>query len=97
LNNDSLWCLFDWGDGTDSGWLGPYNSNLSVNINYTWANNGEYEIKVKAIDMHGAESEWSEPLSISIHKSKPYINSPLLNFLENHPRMFPLLQQRLRL
>ena len=30
-------------------------------------------------------------------KSKPYINTPFLQFLENHPHLFPLLRQLLGL
>jgi len=53
-------------------------------------------ISVKAKDEYGAESDWAK-LSFSAPKNKPYINTPFLRFLENHPYMFPLLRRLLDL
>jgi len=58
--------LFDWGDGTDSGWIGPYNSGESVSVSHTWATKGSYSVKVKAKDVHDAESAWSDPLPVKM-------------------------------
>jgi C1A family cysteine protease len=65
-NNDSLYFIFDWGDGTDSGWIGPYESNEIVNISHIWIEKGNYEVKTKVKDIHELESEWSKPISISM-------------------------------
>ena len=56
----------------------------------------DHLIQVKAKDVYGAESEWSDPLPVSMPKNKA-INTPFLNFLENHPNLFPLLRQLLDL
>ena len=88
---------FDWGDGNVSEWIGPYPSGDECSTTHTWQTSGNYNIKVKAKNSNGSESVWSDPLEISMPKSKPYINTPLLNFLEDHPYMFPLLRQLLRL
>ena len=56
---------------------------------------GDYEIHVKAKDEYDLESLWSGSLPISMPKNK--IINPFERFLENHPRMFPLLRQLLRL
>ena len=42
---------------------------------------GSYTIKVKARDIHGGESEWSDPLSISMpkYKKSSYLNQVLFN------------------
>jgi hypothetical protein len=37
---------------------------------HNWTERGIYNIKVKARDMYGAESEWSEPLVVSMPKNK---------------------------
>ena len=66
--------LFDWGDGFNTGWLGPYPPNTqqggsspSLEVLHSWKKIGYYQIKVKAKDnVTGEESEWSEPLSIDI-------------------------------
>lgn len=63
--------LFDWGDGTDSGWVGPFDSGETAEATHTWNEKGDYEIKVKAKDEYDSEeSDWSDPLSISMPKSK---------------------------
>ena len=63
-----VYYLFDWGDGSDSGWLGPYESGAEVNATHTWSEVGSYGIKVKAKDVNGAESEWSDTLAVSMPK-----------------------------
>jgi len=97
LQDDQIYYLFDWDEGTDSGWLGPFDSGVICEAKHIWIENGKYGIRVKAKDIYGYESPWSDPLEISMPKDKPYINTPFLNFLDNHPHMFPLLRQLLGL
>ncbi len=61
-----LYYLVDWGDETNSGWLGLYASGEECNATHHWTIKGDYEIKAKAKDICGAESDWSEPHIISI-------------------------------
>jgi len=84
--------LFDWGDGADSGWLGPFNSGQTVSASHTWTQEGSYQIKVKARDTNLDESDWSDPLPISMPKNKA-INNPFLLFLERLIERFPILEQ----
>lgn len=66
-NADQVLYLFDWGDGTDSGWLGPYNSGEIVIANHTWTEEDTYKVKVKAKDdPFGEVSKWSEEKSVKI-------------------------------
>jgi hypothetical protein len=95
--SDQIYYWFDWADGTNSGWTGPYNSGETLTMSHTWTAQGSYSVKVKAKDVSGVESVWSDPLVVSMPKNKPYINTPFLKFLENHPYMFPLLQKLLGL
>jgi len=74
---DSIYFLFDWGDGTDSGWVGPYASGQTAEASYSWAELGEYEIKVMAKDVYNAQSEWSESAFISIVPNNPP-NKPII-------------------
>jgi hypothetical protein len=60
-----LWYLFEWGDGTDSGWIGPYDSGATASASHSWEE-GSYSIRVKARDSEGLESLWSERLTISM-------------------------------
>ena len=66
---DSIYYMLDWGDGTDSGWLGPYDSGEEQSATHIWVEQGNYQIKVKAKDSYDAESEWSDPLPISMPKT----------------------------
>jgi hypothetical protein len=70
-DGDSIEYLFDWGDGTDSGWVGPYPSGQTGKASHTWTELGEYQIKVKAQDKYGVPSEWSEPATITIVENDP--------------------------
>lgn len=68
-DGDQIYLLFDWNDGTDSGWLGPYNSGDLVSASHIWSAQGTYAIKVKAKDELGKLSIWSDPLPISMPKT----------------------------
>jgi len=65
-NGDQVYLMFDWADGTDSGWLGPYNSGDPVSSLHIWSAQGSYSVRVKAKDTSDAESMWSDPLAISM-------------------------------
>jgi len=82
-NNDQVYLWFDWGDGNNTGWLGPVESGENVTATYNWSYHGSYELRVKARDKHYEESNWSDPLIVSMPKSKP---SP--SFIE---KRFPYL------
>src|SRR4030042_5473477 len=59
--SDKISYLFDWGDGTTSGWVGPFNSGATGSAKKTWNAKGTYEIKVVAKDEHGKLRQWSDP------------------------------------
>ena len=74
--------MWDWGDGTFSEWLGPYNSGEECIGKKSWSDKGDYEIKVKAKDELGYESSWSDSLPISMPHKK-YTNINLLESIQN--------------
>lgn len=90
---DQVYYLFDWGDGEFSGWIGPYDSGDTAEASHIWTEQDDYEIKVKSKDVHGVQSEWSDPLPISMPKNKGFFNSLLLNILEKFIERFPILGQ----
>lgn len=71
---DNLEYLFDWGDGSDSGWIGPYNSGDAATVSHTWNTRGTFPVKVKARDSYGAESVWSDSLPVGMPKSREFFN-----------------------
>jgi hypothetical protein len=94
-NGEPIFYKFDWDDGIESGWLGPYNSGQTITTSHVWNSKGSYAVKVKAKDIYGGESFWSEPLSVNMPKNK-VINRPILNFLQQYPNLFPILRQLLQ-
>ena len=56
---DDLYYYVDWGDGTNTGWKGPYTQGVWKEFNHKWDDPGVFEIKAKAKDSKGAESDWS--------------------------------------
>jgi len=70
VNGDQIYYNFSWGDGSYTGWIGPLESGETVEASHTWNKRGQYEIKVMAKDEHGLKSVWSDPLPISMPKSK---------------------------
>jgi len=69
-DGDELYYMFDWDDGRLPEWIGPIDSGQDIIVTHTWTAQGTYNIKVRAMDEHGSESEWSDPLSISMPKNK---------------------------
>lgn len=96
-DGDQLEYWYDWDDGQTSGWLGMYNSGENCEKSHRWDVEGDYNLKVKARDTYGTESEWSNPLSVSMPRNKPYSDRPFLrflqNFLENPSILYQLLQR----
>jgi peptide/nickel transport system substrate-binding protein len=94
-DGDQVYYLWDWGDGNNSGWLGPYNSGVTINTTHKWTVKGSYSIKVKAKDTIGAESQWSDPLPVTM----PHSYKPIPQFFEllfqQFPNAFPILRQLL--
>jgi len=91
-DGDQVSYWFDWGDGTNSGWVGPLVSGATASAKHTWTAQGTYPIKVKAKDTNNAESDWSDPLSVVMPRSRT-INTPfLLKLLERFPHAFPILR-----
>ncbi|RLF55919.1 MAG: hypothetical protein DRN27_10115 [Thermoplasmata archaeon] len=90
-DGDIIYYLFDWGDGTDSGWQGPFNSGDDCNISHIWNEKGSYQIKVKAKDMYDLESDWSDPLLVSMPKTKIKIISNLYKILQSFLYFFDIL------
>jgi len=68
-DGDQFYTIWDWGDGNQSGWLGPFYSG--VNVSHAWSEPGNYSIKVRIKDVWGASSNWSAPFFITIVKLKP--------------------------
>ncbi len=67
--DQELYFYVDWGDGTNSGWVGPSASGDDIVLNHTWSMRGTYTVKAKAKDIIGAESSYGT-LKIKIPRTK---------------------------
>ncbi|MFO7678247.1 MAG: hypothetical protein R6V50_07700, partial [Thermoplasmatota archaeon] len=91
-DEDQVFYLWDWGDGTFSDWLGPFDSGEVASAEHSWSEEGSYSIRVKARDVYNAESEWSDPLPVtmpSIHQS--HILRFVRIFVQRFSHVFPIL------
>jgi hypothetical protein len=93
-NGDQIYYWFDWGDDSNSGWIGPYTSGQKGSAKHTWSGQGDYQIKVKSKDSNNAESVWSDPLDVTMPKNKAFsYNYNLLKwFFEHLPNAFKIIQ-----
>ena len=92
-DGDKIYYFFDWGDGSYSGWVGPYNSGQTAQAQYKWSEQGSFEVRVRAKDDHGKQSEWSDPLPITLPKNNPYEFNWLDYLLNRIFDRYPLLEQ----
>ena len=88
---DTVYYSINWSDGTPETRIGPFSSGNQAKTNHTWSVKGMYIIKVKALDIYNAESDWGT-LSVMM----PYSYNPMNQFFEllfqRFPIAFPLLR-----
>jgi len=76
---------WDWnGDDQVDEWTSFFNPDDPCSIEHKWSEKGSYDIKVKALDNFGFQSDWSDPLTISMPKHRQNQQSTLLEFIENY-------------
>lgn len=80
-DGDQVFYMWDWDDGTPLNWTGPYTSGETIIESHIWANKGVYNVKVKAKDIYGIESTWSDSLSVTMPKTKA-MNQLFIQFLQ---------------
>ncbi|MGF3554163.1 MAG: PKD domain-containing protein [Thermoplasmatota archaeon] len=92
-DGDDVYYYIDWGDGTNSGWVGPKTSGETLTVNHTFAKKGKYIIKCRAKDSYGLQGEWAE-LEVSIPRTKiSHINNLFYRF----QNLFPIIKYLLGL
>jgi len=91
-NNDDLFYYVRWGDGSRTGWIGPYKSGETITLNHTWSRRGSFIIQAKAKDIYGLESGWSTlevsmPLDELVMESRIWLPGYIIDFLLNHNKI----------
>ena len=77
-DEDPLYLFVDWGDGSEVGWIGPFNSGEEMELNHMYSSEGDIEISAIAKDYNGIESDIGT-MSLSVSRAKA-LNKNLLNF-----------------
>lgn len=71
---DQVYYQWNWGDGNISDWLGPYAFGEHTETTHQWAENGSYNITVRAKDPYGKQSGWSSIYHITIASQIQFTN-----------------------
>jgi hypothetical protein len=59
--------FYQWDfSGDTTGWIGPYDSGTTVEIFHQWMRAGQKSVRVRAQDVIGVESPWSELLNVTV-------------------------------
>jgi hypothetical protein len=78
----------DWGDGSNTGWFGPFPSGTMATVPHSWDAEQIYSFRVKVKDQYDAESDWTiHEVSIPINK----IGLAFYTFVKNHSYLYALL------
>ena len=95
IDGDDIWYFIEWGDESNSGWVGPYDSGEEVTRSHTWDEEDTYTIRAKAKDIFDAEGEWGT-LEVTMPVNQQTSAHPWFHwFLERFPNAFPILRHML--
>ena len=92
-DSDDIRYVFDWDDGSYT-LTGYCISGETGEADHMWPEQGTYSVRVKARDRYGYESEWSDPLEITMPLNQPSSqpSKPFQRVLQI-PNAFPILRQ----
>ena len=94
-DGDDIYVYWDWGDGTTSGWLGPYSSGEEICSSHAWNETGIFTIGAQLKDEFGALSAWVT-LTIKMPRNLD-LNNRILDFISQHPQLYFLFTFLLKL
>ncbi len=92
-DRQDIYYLFDWGDDTDSGWVGPFDSGETCTVKKSWPGflfTDYYNVKVLSKDSWNAKSEWSESIEVKIYQGRLKCKTGN-NFLQKFPMISNLI------
>ncbi len=86
--------IFDWGDDETST-TDFVDSEAVASASHRWDEKGNYQIKVRAEDEYGKQSEWSDPLPIQVPRFKSMHNSKNFEFYLTKIYLFSYLSKQI--
>ena len=84
-DGDDIFYIFDWGDGTNTGWI---EEECAYHV---WAQEGTYIIKVKAKDKYGAESA-EETFEVIMPRNSNLPNNFIFQIIQKILKLFPIVE-----
>ena len=94
-DNHQIQYGWDWdGDGTVDEWTSLTDSGVEISTSHTWYTEGQFSIRVKAKDAYGSEGPWSDPLGVTMPKSK-YLS--LFQWMIHYQQLFQRLIEQYHL
>ncbi len=88
--------LVDWDDGDQETITGPFASGESTTKSHIFTGGGTFEITARAKDVNGLIGPEGS-LTVIMPRNRAIMNTPFLNFLQQYPILYQLLQRFLRL
>jgi hypothetical protein len=71
-DSDSLYFLIEWGDGTESGWVGAVPSETDYGIFHVYTDTGAFAVLAKAKDATH-ETRWSDTSIVYVAEYGPFV------------------------
>ena len=68
-DEDEVFIIIDWGDGSEYSIEGPYESGRSIERTYIWQETGDYTIRAQTRDPYDETSDWTT-LAVSMPRAK---------------------------
>jgi len=94
-NEDDIYYLINWGDGTGTGLEGPLSSGKELVLTHIWNITGSCCISAICQDSHSQFSDWSI-LLISISKNKAIDHHMLISLFKKFIYRFPFFEKILK-
>jgi len=82
-NEDDLYYYIDWDDDSPIETVGPLASGSEGTATHKWTDEGSFVIRIKAADIYGAESDWSQ-FKVSLPRNR-VANNFLFKLLDQFP------------
>lgn len=86
---DEVWYFIDWGDQTNSSWIGPYSSGASVIKLHAWTIKGTYILKPRQRAAMGTKATGERYLSPCHYPISRPISGSLIGCSIDFPTPFP--------
>jgi hypothetical protein len=90
-DGDDLYYYIEWGDGSNTSWIGPYSTGKSFTLKHIWNEKNSFQIKAKVKDDDGVESNWTI-FKVSTFKNRVLYSSILEKVLYKLQDYFPILK-----